>query len=77
MGDMGEVFREMTRRKKERKEKMLAEADDTGWSKHNEYHWYRELNGQRLDYWPSTTRFRYRGKTMFGDVMDFIARVEK
>ena len=57
---------------KKRKRENLQNADDSGWTKHTEYHWSRMLNGKRLDYWPSTTRFQYDGKVMTGGIEGFI-----
>lgn len=37
--------------------------DDGGWTKHTQHHWSRIVNDKRLDYWPSTSRFKYEGKT--------------
>jgi len=62
MGDMGDIFRDMKEAKKERKEKRLKNADDTGWSKHTTYHWYRETPRGRLSYWPSTGLCMLNGK---------------
>ena len=53
MGDMGDIFRAMTEYKKERRAARLKRADDTGWQKHTMYHWYRIINGKKVNYWPS------------------------
>jgi hypothetical protein len=53
MGDMGDVFRDMTAYKKEKRASRIANTDDKGWSKHTEYHWYRVINGKKINYWPS------------------------
>lgn len=45
-----------------------------GWTCHNETHWSYQLLGDRLDYWPGPMRFRWRGKTMTGDVHKFISK---
>lgn len=47
-------------------------ADDGGWTKHTEFHWSRNVNGQRLDYWPSRKKFQFRGKVRRGDVMSVV-----
>lgn len=57
---------------KERKKRNLNNANPEGWVKHTEYHWSRQLNGDRLDYWPSRNKFMYRGKVMCGDINGFI-----
>ena len=78
MSDMGEYWRDMREFDKERKAKNLAAADPTGWTKHSQYHWSRQLNGKRLDYWPSRNKFQYDGgRVMVGDVLGFIRNREK
>lgn len=72
MGDMGEIFNAMKRHDKERRERNLSSADLSGFTRHTEHHYSRHLNGDRLDYWPSRNRFRWRGKTHTGDVQGFI-----
>ena len=67
--------------KKERQEKRSKrrEAFDGGpsWKKHHETHWSYILLGDVLDYWPGPMRFRWRGKTMNGDVFAFIKKREE
>lgn len=77
MGDMADDFRALDEYHKARKQRNLANADPSGWTKHTDYHWSRDLNGHRLDYWPSTTRFQYRGKVHVGNVDGFIRNREK
>jgi len=77
MGDMGEVFNAMKREDARRRERNLQSAtDDGGWKKHTAYHWSRDLNGDRLDFWPSRNRFHFQGRTHTGDVRGFIRRRE-
>lgn len=71
MGDMGEIFRDMREADKERKKRNLAAANPEGWTIHTDFHWSRDLNGKRLDYWPSRNKFQYNGKVMCGDVEGF------
>lgn len=72
MGDMGEIFNAMKRQDKERRERNLSNANVDGFVRHTAHHYSRDLNGDRLDYWPSRNRFRWRGKTHTGDVHGFI-----
>jgi hypothetical protein len=51
-----------------------SRADDGNWTKHSEYHWFRLLNGQRLDYWPSRRKYQYLGKIARGNIYKFIER---
>lgn len=76
MGDMGDYFRDRKEWDRERKAKNLSNADPTGWTKHTEFHWSRQLNGKRLDYWPSRNKFQYEGKVHCGDVDGFIKNRE-
>jgi hypothetical protein len=77
MGDMGDDFRWWKEQDKIRKAKNLTNADPQGWLQHTEYHWSRQLNGKRLDYWPSRNKFMYEGKVMTGGIQGFIAKREK
>lgn len=58
---MGDIFNEHRAWDKERKRRNLASADSSGWTVHTEHHWSRDLNGSRLDYWPSRNKFQYKG----------------
>lgn len=42
--------------------------DDGRWTKHTPYHWSRMVRGERLDFWPTKEKYRWHGKTEFGDV---------
>ena len=72
MGDMGEIFRAQRDLDKQRKKRNLESANPDGWNKHTEWHWYRFLDGCKLDYWPSRNKFQYKGRLMTGDVAGFI-----
>lgn len=52
-------------------------ADDGCWLKHTDFHWSRNVQGIRLDYWPSRKKFSFKGKVMRGDVYDFIKSVNE
>ena len=54
MGDMREIYDAMKAAKKKRKADRLESANDENWSKHTPYHWFMEVDGGRLNYWPST-----------------------
>lgn len=62
MGDMGEIFRDMKERKKAIKQSRHLSADSYGWKKHTEYHWFRYVDGNKLEYWPSTGLCMYQGR---------------
>jgi len=53
------------------KERNLREAlakDDGGWTKHTHFHWSRDVGGERLDFWPTTLKYKYRGEFGYGDI---------
>lgn len=54
MGDMADVFNAMKIATKKKRNDRLQSASDEGWSKHTPYHWYRTIDGVRLNYWPSS-----------------------
>lgn len=51
-------------------------SDDGGWTKHTEHHWSRDVEGHRLDYWPSRKKYRFRDKVCRGDVRKVYAPKE-
>lgn len=60
--------------------KFLEEAianDDGGWTKHGPVHWSRQINGERLDYWPSRKKWQFMGRVLRGDVQKFIRAAQK
>jgi hypothetical protein len=79
MGDMGDVFNSMKRKVKEHRAKMLAVADTTGWTQHTEYHFSRIYNGERIEWWPSGGKAKYKGKMIYGHrkVNALIVRLNK
>ncbi len=85
MGDMGEIFNFMRQRDRERRHRNLAKAnervehktDSIAWIKHTDVHWQTKIGPNTLDFWPSTNRFRYLGRTHVGDVYGFIKNQEK
>ena len=72
MGDMGDTFNAMKEADKERRNKNLAQADTAGFKKHTEYHYSCNLKGERLDYWPSKNKWRWKNKIYHGSVKNFI-----
>lgn len=47
------------------------------WRKHTAYHWSIDINGERLDFWPTKDKFMFRGKCGVGDVDEFIAKIKQ
>ena len=74
MGDMAEDFKALTKIIKKRKQDNLKKANPDGWKIHTPYHWSRDLNGSRLDYWPSANKFQYEGRLHVGGIEGFIKK---
>jgi hypothetical protein len=70
--DIAVAFKAKREDDKKRRERNLENADLTGFTKHTEYHYSRDLCGSRLDYWPSRNKFQYKGRVMCGDIQGFI-----
>ena len=89
MGDMAEGFRAMTRERKERHRRWMAEnsikigeafADGRlpGWmSSNQECLMFRQTGWPKADFYPSTGRWRSEGKTYRGHAEAFIAWMNK
>lgn len=62
--------------KAERKLKRQQRRDEfkggPGWTRHHNTHWSYALSGVRLDYWPGPKKWRWCGRTFYGDVINFI-----
>lgn len=76
MGDMGDLYRAFKEDKKELRQENLKNANDDGWNKFTEDHWYRDIKGKRLDYYPSTGKFKYDGQWRCCGVGRFIQKLE-
>jgi len=66
MGDMGDIFNDMQAAKKKHRQMKLAEADTSGWKAFTDYHFTREFNGERMDWWPSSGVAKYKRKMIYG-----------
>lgn len=44
----------------------LTDGKLSGWKRFGQHHFQYVLQGDILDYWPSTNRWRWRNKTNFG-----------
>ena len=47
----------------------LLESSAIPWMKHTAWHWSTDILGERLQYWPSTTKFLWKGRTRKGDLV--------
>lgn len=76
--EMGEIFNALRRERQEKRaERRVNFSSGPEWTRHHETHYSRDLLGERLDYWPGPMKWRWRGKTATGDVMQFIAAQER
>jgi hypothetical protein len=59
----------------------LHSASDTApkgdWIQHTEYHFSYLLNRSRLDYWPSTNKWRWNGRNYSGTIRDLFNFIKK
>ncbi len=76
MGDMGDFFNDLKEHNKARRHKNLEEAQksEIDWTKHTPWHWSITLQDDRLDYWPTKNKFRWRNRTYHGTVDAFIRK---
>lgn len=84
MGDMGELFRAWNEHKQKAKFRNLSNAkaaldvfqEMPYFTMHTEYHWSLWLDKDdpttRVDYWPSTNKWRYRNRNTQGNVQSFM-----
>lgn len=82
-GERDPVWDDLKQRSKDKfdadRETFLSKAqerDDGQWVKHTPYHWSRIVAGERLDYWPSRSKWQFKGKVQRGDVLAFIKKQE-
>jgi hypothetical protein len=76
MGDMGDYWRDVReaaqQHRAEQHEKNRLATKDIDWREHTPWHWSADINGERLDFWPSKNKWMFRGKVSTGDVLEFI-----
>ena len=71
---MGDVFKSMKEADKERRVNNLENADLSGFTRHDTYHYSCYLQEKRLDYWPSKNKWMWKGKIYHGKVQEFIKK---
>lgn len=78
MSELGDDFRAMREETKRHRAKMLEKADTSGWTAHTDYHFSRDFNGERVEWWPSGGKAKYKGKMVYGHkkVNDLIKRLK-
>ncbi len=47
------------------------------WHVFSDHHWKTEVDGSRLDYWPTKRKWQFRGEVQTGDVEQFIKSFER
>lgn len=57
-----EVFDDIREERRQKRATNLAKADTAGWSQFTQYHFWRMVDGHRLDWWPSSNKWLYKGK---------------
>lgn len=69
-----DVYRDLRDEQRKKRASSLKKADDTGWTKHTEYHWFRMMQDPRdtdpanqsvlykMEYWPSSNKWYFRGQ---------------
>lgn len=70
--DDWDVFRDMRAEKQAKRGARLAAADTTGWSRFCVTHFYRDVDGHRLEWWPSGNKWLYKGKYYRGGLPKWI-----
>lgn len=76
MSDMGDIYRAAREDEKRQKHDNLGKFRPDGWVYVTPYWFRRTVLGSVLDYWPSTRKYRWRGKTYRGQAEPFILKVE-
>lgn len=65
MGDMGEGFRVIREAKQAQRNKNFkanaARFEKEGWGSYTGTHWYKYINGNKVDYWPTSNKYYYLG----------------
>ncbi len=79
MGDMREDFDFLKKLNKELREQRLEDAQPIlgKFIKHTEYHYGLWLVDSKLDYWPSTSKWRWRNKNYWGKPQDLLNFIRK
>jgi hypothetical protein len=54
-------------------QKFNAKRQRPEWIKYSIVHWQTTVDGDILDYWPTKSKWRFRGKTQVGNVEKFIS----
>lgn len=61
-------------RRKRARARRLADADTSAWVALTQYHFRRVINGEALDWWPSSGKYFYRGKIIDAKVAEKVLK---
>jgi hypothetical protein len=77
MSDAGELFRTQAEATKRHRAEMLAKADTSGWTRHTDFHFSRYYGRDRIEWWPSGGKAKFKGRMVYGHrkVNELIARL--
>lgn len=75
MAIRGMLFSCLKQEAKQKKDDRLQEFEASAlcaqMEQHTRYHWSTALNGQRLEYWPSVCKWRWKDKNYWGSLACF------
>jgi hypothetical protein len=87
MGDMGEVFRDLRESTKQRKVIRMQDAESVTqyFQRHSQWHYSthlpepsdRPIHERRVDWWPSTSKWRFGNKNYYGNPEHLVAFLKK
>ncbi len=78
MGDMADAFTALRESTREKRARQLAGFEPgPEWTKHTVHHYSMTLGGRRLDFWPSTRRWRYKGRCYRGNLKALLGFIRK
>jgi len=57
-----EIFKDREAERKERRRQRLANAETDGWNRYADTHFWLQLPGGKIDWWPSANKWCYQKK---------------
>jgi hypothetical protein len=55
-------------------ENLTSDETEVPWREYTQWHWAVCLDGERLDYWPTKSKWQYKNLIYYGDVYSFIRK---
>lgn len=71
-----EVFKDIRAERQAKRSARLASANTTGWSQFSPHHFYRDAGGHRLEWWPSSNKWLYKGRYYRGGLPNWIKELK-